>query len=306
MNLIFRRHTRFSGFSLVELLVVVTLIAILVGIVLPAIQAAREAARRAQCSNHLRQHATALLKYESQHGSFPTAAPIYTREKSISASWRVLVLPQLEENALYEALGPTPDGGLTSREPGDVRVAVFFCPSAPPPPSQGYPHSNYETIAGGKQRWSLDGYCGDVCIDGVFYPGSGTRISEIADGTSKTLAIGERVYLIRYDWMFGARWQDGGPVWKAGPNQQMCVAAAKNVTFPHNADPAAFGYEIHDDQAPAGAKKDIHFNDLYFGSEHPAGAQFAFVDGSVSFIDDDVDFAVYQGMATRAGQDVSR
>ena len=89
----------------------------------------------------------------------------------------------------------------------------------------------------------------------------------------------------------------------AGPNQQMCVAAAKNITFPPNADPTVFGYEIHDEEAPAGAKKEIHFNDLYFGSEHPSGAQFAFADGSVRFIDDDVDFTVYQGMATRSGNE---
>jgi prepilin-type processing-associated H-X9-DG protein len=306
MDRVCRRQARVSGFSLVELLVVITLIVVLVGLLLPGIQAAREAARRTQCSNHLRQHATALLEYESQYGSFPPAAQIHTREKSLSASWRVLVLPQLEETALYESLRPTPDGGLTSRVPGEARVAVFFCPSATPAPSQGYPLSNYETIAGGKERWTLDGYCGDVCIDGVFYPGSRTRVGEITDGTSKTLAVGERTYLIRYDWMFGARWQDGGPRWTAGPNQQMCVAAAKNITFPINADPAAFGYEIYDEEAPPGANKEIHFNDLYFGSDHPSGAQFAFVDGSVSFIAEDVDFTVYQGMATRSGNELTR
>ena len=86
----------------------------------------------------------------------------------------------------------------------------------------------------------------------------------------------------------------------------MCVAAAKNITFPVNADPAAFGYEIYDDDAPADAKKEIHFNDLYFGSEHPGGAQFALADGSVQFIDDDVDFTVYQAMATRSGDEIKR
>jgi prepilin-type processing-associated H-X9-DG protein len=301
-----RRPARVSGFSLVELLVVITLIVILVGLLLPAIQAAREAARRAQCSNHLKQHVLALLEYESQHSSLPPAAHIHDRENSLSASWRVLILPQLEEAALYELLGPTPDGGLASRETGGARIAVFFCPSASPPPSQGDPHSNYETVAGSKEHWTLDGYCGDVAIDGVFYPGSNTRVGEITDGTSHTLSVGERIYLSRYDWMFGARWQDGGPRWTAGPKQQMCVAAAKNITFPPNADPAAFGYEIYDEEAPAGAKKEIHFNDLYFGSEHPSGVQFAFVDGSVSFIDDAVDFTVYQGMATRSGDEVSR
>jgi prepilin-type processing-associated H-X9-DG protein len=291
---------------LVELLVVVALIAVLVGLLIPAIQAAREAARRTQCANHLRQHGTALMEYESQYRSFPPAARIHDREKSLSVSWRVLVLPQLEESALYDALGPTTDGGLTSREPGAARVALFFCPSASPPPPLGYPLSNYETITGGKKHWTLDGYCGDVAIDGVFYPGSGTRPGEVSDGTSHTLAVGERIYLTRYDWMFGARWQDGGRTWTAGPNQQMCVAAAKNVTFPINADPVAFGYEIYDEEAPQGAKKEIHFNDLYFGSEHPGGAQFALVDGSVQYFGEDIDFTIYQAMATRSGDEIHR
>jgi prepilin-type N-terminal cleavage/methylation domain-containing protein/prepilin-type processing-associated H-X9-DG protein len=306
MKPVCQQQAKKGGFSLVELLVVITLIAILVGLLIPAVQAAREASRRTQCANHLRQLVTALLEYESQFRTFPPAAYIHDREMSLSASWRVLTLPQLEETALYELLAPTQDGGLTTREPGDIRIPVFFCPSASPPPLQGFPLSNYETITGGKAHWTLDGYCGDVAIDGVFYPGTGTRAGEITDGTSYTLAVGERIYLTRHDWMFGARWQDGGRVWTASPNQQMCVAAAKNITLPINADPVAFGYEIYDEEAPPGAKKDIHFNDLYFGSEHPGGAQFALADGSVHFTRDDVDFTIYQGMATRSGNEILR
>jgi prepilin-type N-terminal cleavage/methylation domain-containing protein len=306
MERAWRNRARIAGFSLVELLVVIALIAVLVGLLLPAIQAAREAARRAQCANNFRQHATALIEYESQNRSFPPAARIHDREKSLSVSWRVLILPQLEETAMYDSLGPTSDGGLKSREPGESRIAVFYCPSASPPALQGYPLSNYETIAGGKKLWSLDGYCGNVAIDGIFYPGSNTRTGEISDGTSHTLAVGERIYLTRYDWMFGARWQDGGTKWKASPNQQMCVAPAKNVTFPINAEPTVFGYEIYDEDAPADAKKDIHFNDLYFGSEHSGGSQFSLADGSVQFINDDVDFTVYQAMATRTGDEIER
>jgi prepilin-type N-terminal cleavage/methylation domain-containing protein len=68
-----RPFCRRTGFTIVELLVVVAIIATLVGLLLPAVQGAREAARRTQCGNNLRQLATAVLAYETQLGHFPAA-----------------------------------------------------------------------------------------------------------------------------------------------------------------------------------------------------------------------------------------
>jgi prepilin-type processing-associated H-X9-DG protein len=78
------------------------------------------------------------------------------------------------------------------------------------------------------------------------------------------------------------------------------------VRYPINADPATFGYSLADLDAPTGAAKTMLRNDLFFGSAHPGGAQFAFVDGSVRFLSDAIDFVLYKDMASKAGDEVNR
>src|SRR5271166_372859 len=91
---------RRSGFTLIELLVVIAIIAMLIALLLPAVQAAREAARRAQCTNNLKQIALAMHNYASANNCFPPAAT-YTRDGKPLLSWRVLILPYLEQASLY-------------------------------------------------------------------------------------------------------------------------------------------------------------------------------------------------------------
>jgi prepilin-type processing-associated H-X9-DG protein len=142
-----------------------------------------------------------------------------------------------------------------------------------------------------------DQFCGDIYLDGIYYPDSRTRIKQITDGTSHTLALGERKYVL-YNWLDGA-------VWHVDKDVEMCAYASKNVRYPLNADPAKFGYAISDRDAPAGAPKTMLRNDLFFGSNHPGGAYFAFADGSVSFLHDDIDFLIYTGMASKSGGETS-
>ncbi|MGQ9915305.1 MAG: type II secretion system protein, partial [Thermogutta sp.] len=95
-----RKCSRRRGFTLVELLVVITIIGMLVSLLLPAVQAAREAGRRAQCLNNQKQLATALLNYESSRREFPGYRFFVDQGKTIVGTWIVSLFPYLERTDL--------------------------------------------------------------------------------------------------------------------------------------------------------------------------------------------------------------
>ena len=123
-----------SGFTLVELLVVIAIIGILIALLLPAVQAAREAARRSQCQNNLKQLGLGLHNYHDVKGHFPIGADSVSQ-----LSWRVYLLPYIEQDALFEKfdLGPGNwNGGANKEGPNKLvhatnRIASFNCPSVP-------------------------------------------------------------------------------------------------------------------------------------------------------------------------------
>jgi prepilin-type N-terminal cleavage/methylation domain-containing protein/prepilin-type processing-associated H-X9-DG protein len=130
--------TSAGGFTLLELLVVVTILGILVALLLPAVQAAREAARRMQCQNNLRQLGLALLGYESQWTVFPPSscwAPGVEPNDAgqlgnLRANWGIVVLPFLEQQALYgqfDLSRPIPDSANAAARAAPL--AVMLCPS---------------------------------------------------------------------------------------------------------------------------------------------------------------------------------
>jgi prepilin-type N-terminal cleavage/methylation domain-containing protein len=118
-----RRRGR-AGFSLLELLVVISIIALLVGLLLPAVQRAREAANRASCANNLKQLGLAFQQYHLTYGRLP---PVYAC--AVGASWAVLILPYLEQENLYRQW----DLGQSYYQQSDVArqtpVPSYFCPT---------------------------------------------------------------------------------------------------------------------------------------------------------------------------------
>jgi prepilin-type N-terminal cleavage/methylation domain-containing protein len=297
-------HPGSYGFTLVELLVVIAIISILIALLLPAVQAARAAARRSSCSNNLKQIGLALLNYECQYGSFPSGAHLHQRSTKSGISWRVMLLPFVEQQTLYAEINPQPDGGAANWAGRNFVVDSYLCPSAaaPSPSTLAMHHSNYAGVMGAKVphpriNLSAENSCGEIYADGVLFPNSRTRLAKITDGTSKTLAVGERLYSFR-DWMTGS-------FWFGNPIAMLCTGAAKNIKYPINADFDVYGYHTGDKSVPEN-QRTMPLNDLPFASEHTGGAQFTLADGSVHFIQESIDFTILQDLATKDGGEVDR
>jgi hypothetical protein len=142
----------------------------LIALLLPAVQQAREAARRTQCKNNLRQIAMAMHIYHDTYGSFPPAVT-YSADGKPMHSWRVLLLPFLNERPLYSQYNMNEpwnshwNSQLLSRMP-----KVYACPSAPP----GTGETHYAVPVGAKT---------------MFPPERAVSIREIIDGTSNTIMV---------------------------------------------------------------------------------------------------------------------
>ena len=286
------------GFTLVELLVVVAVIAMLVGLLLPAVGASREAGRRAQCMNNLRQVGVALLGYHATHSKFPTGSTLVPRRGQAGLSWHVFILPQIEQDSLYEQIDPQPNGMAMSQAARKVEIPIFICPSAPSIPDQNK-RSHYVGVAGAGRNGALvdleDNQCGDYYTDGILYPRSQVTAAHLKDGQSTTLMIGERFY-------FTDPWMDGA-VWTGSPKTQVCMNSTKNVRWPINGSQRAFGYHPQDPAAPEGAKRMLD-NDTVFASYHPDGAHFTFADGHVELKNSDLEIECFKHLATINGGEV--
>lgn len=291
-----------KGFTLIELLVVIAIIAILIGLLLPAVQKVREAAAKMQCQNNLKQLALGVHNYISTFQAFPMSTSPWVNNNN-GFGWIFRTLPYLEQESIYKQIIPYESGSMFAGggllDPG-CRTAIaspvktLYCPSD----GSALPGSSIET-----KMWQMDpikvtltnykGSMGDNRMGGgssihqgrepdchassrcpgIFFRNSFQGIvtlDHIRDGTSNTLMIGEDTPIENYH----------------------------SAAFYSNGDYASTHAPLN--YVPKPSTPGDWWNVISFRSKHSGGANFAFADGSIKFISNNIDYTnVYKPLSTK-------
>ena len=301
------------GFTLVELLVVIAIIGVLVALLLPAIQAARESARRSSCENNMRQLGVALQTYHDMNKQFPPNSPWQNVGPERKGSMLVLMTPFLEERSFSDRIDYK--GDVVAQIEKDPVLAAYplpylRCPSDGRPNVTEYNEgtTNYGPCVGAQKTISIASdvascpYPGNTFgtgpvvhantrslndTSGLFSrEGFAASISQIIDGTSHTIAMGEVVPDCNFEFWVRS-WFRSQP-WYVG------------TAIPIN-------YNTCRDQSP-GNDGSVRINchswnnwgtSAGFKSRHPGGAHFVFADSSVHFVSEDIDYRNYQRLGCR-------
>jgi prepilin-type N-terminal cleavage/methylation domain-containing protein len=295
------------AFTLVELLVVISILGVLVALLLPAIQAAREAARRSTCINNQKQVGLAVIEYETALRKFPAGRvgcddlgdtlpidvcpPGLAPEKKTAASGFVLVLPYLELQPLYEQLN-VENGGLWNRNVNDLAwygdpgknkgikeiIPTMVCPSEDAKPISYV----YQPIGAATASYAFSsGTKGPSHTreqvryenDGLFVFVKSRRVREVFDGLSNTFMLGEVIL---------------SDTWESSNTWSYTRAHADSLRTTENSL----------NTWPGTGVKDLEHRNGAFASFHPQGAVFTFGDGHLQFITDDIELATYRALST--------
>lgn len=294
MRAAFRLNGRRAGFTPLDLVVVITMIAILVALVLPAVQSSREAARRNLCRSNLQRIGQALHSYHDAQQCFPAAIymclrwdPTHDPPQDVPCgggvsetqwSWGAMLLPYLDEEPLYNRLKTTShtlrDIANSDLEAIQTPLSVFGCASDSDEPLNS--NRPFRILVPGQTRLALarsNYVCsnGDDDNDGVCSsPNRRVSIRDITDGTSNTFHVGERKTR-------GGQWAG---VWPGAEFKPTATPVSNVWTVAGRTC-----YRIQDGRAGG---TDLGHPEIAFGSAHVGGAHFLMCDGSVRFISENI------------------
>jgi prepilin-type N-terminal cleavage/methylation domain-containing protein len=329
-----------SAFTLIELLVVIAIIAILIGLLVPAVQKVREAAARTQCINNLKQIGLGCHNFHDVYKRLPPGAandmpPFGTNAGAQwGSSWKVYILPYIEQGAIYSKWDF--NGGQSGYTNGtntalmnNVTIPVYRCPSSTVPDSFNWNgaqrmHASYTGIAGSAVNPGSTGTYQQGCCNGngswasdtgLLFAGSKVRLTDITDGTSNTLMIGEQSNHLRdannapitagfssgvgnssgiYGWAMGAAHNKGGGQSGWGDGRHFNCTSVRwqiNKIGFTSADPG---------NGTNGCNNDVGAN-FPLSSGHTGGVCVALGDASVRFVSDSLSLATLDAICTRAG-----
>jgi len=308
----FEKRAR-GGFTLIEMLVVLSITGLLLAIVIPAVQSARGSARRLQCAQNLHQMGLALANYSGTFGQFPQGGT------ANGYSSHVMLLPSMEQQVVYNAINRSflasdieanPENATIS----NCKISAYYCPA------NFFPENT---------RSSGTGYAGSRGFDdrlqetnGVF-PRGNRSISyrDVTDGSSSTVMIAEWVQGLRGNLSIDPQ----GTTFAIDPDLngvsqlrlfiQTCAAVSVGVNVVNGNDKGRnwfFGeyqHSLFNQNMPINSYSclsdgAVQAGAYSAGSKHPGGANVLFTDGHAQFVKQQVDQAVWQSLGSRSRGEV--
>lgn len=315
-----------KGFTLVELLVVISIIGILMGLLLPAVNSARESARRLQCTNNSKQLALAAIAYEQQQHCFPPAVVFNStgsysspNSSNLRENWVVNCLPQMDQQALFDeiqiCIKPTGKNGkgrnlgdnstttdVNNKTLNDLRNTVipfFLCPTDTNSRTkftgtgQGARICYGANMGRAKSSSLYNGtkaeYWEKAKYKGVMGPGKAISVAEIIDGASNTALVCEL--------RAGCMTTDSRGVWALGGAGASAIAFVLESSGDNQQGPNS--QEIEDEvmngSTVSTTAKEVKMPSTGSNSEsatarsmHAGGVHVAFADGSTHWISDNI------------------